>query len=450
MSEQIKIRKGLDIKLKGKAEKIYIKADPADSYAVKPTDFKAITPKLTVKVDHEVKAGSPLFYDKNNPDVQFTSPVSGKVIAINRGERRKILEIVVQPDAQITYEKFEVSEVVSMSRDDITGLLLKSGCWPYIRQRPYEIIANPAEKPKAIFISAFDSAPLAPDVDFIMKGSEAEFQTGINVLRKLTDGKVHLNINGKYPPSPVFSKVKGVQMNSVNGPHPAGNVGVQIHHIDPVFKGETVWHVKPQDVAIIGRLFEKGVYDASKIIALAGSEVLKPRYYKIISGANINSIVKDNITEGKNRFISGNALTGDKVEKEGHVGIYHNLVTVIPEGDYYEFMGWLNPGFGKYSKSRAFWSWLQPNKEYRINTNLKGGPRAYVVTGQYEQVLPMNIFPVQLIKSILVEDIDLMEKLGIYEVAEEDFALCEFVCTSKTEVQPIIRKGIDLMIKELS
>ncbi|NBC82067.1 MAG: Na(+)-translocating NADH-quinone reductase subunit A [Bacteroidetes bacterium] len=450
MSVQIKIRKGLDINLQGKAEKIYIKSEMAGSYAVKPINFKGITPKLTAKVDSKVKAGSPLFFDKNNPDVYFTSPVSGTVTSINRGERRKILEVVVKPDAQITYEKFDVSDVSGMSREDIVKTLLQSGCWPYIKQRPYDIIAKPEDKPKAIFISAFDSAPLAPDIDFIMKGSESEFQTGITALRKLTDGKIHLNVNGSYPPSPVFSKVKGVQLNTVTGPHPAGNVGVQIHHIDPLNKGETVWHLKPQDVAIIGRLFEKGVYDASKIVALAGSELLKPRYHKIISGANIASITRDNVKNSKNRYISGNTLTGDKIEQDGHIGFYHNLVTVIPEGDYYEFMGWAAPGFNKYSKSRAFWSWLRPDKEYKIDTNMKGGHRAYVVTGQYEQVLPMEIYPVQLIKSILVEDIDLMEKLGIYEVAEEDFALCEFVCTSKTEVQPIIRKGIDLMIKELS
>lgn len=450
MSKQIKIRKGLDINLKGKAEKIFIKNEMADSYAVKPTDFPGVTPKLAVKEDDTVKAGTPLFYDKYNPDIQFVSPVSGTVTAVNRGERRKILEVVVKPDASVEYKSFNKIDTQGQSRNEIIQSLLEGGCWPYIRQRPYATIANPADTPKAIFISAFDTAPLAPDVDFLVKGSEKDFQAGLNVLSKLTPGKVHLNVNGKYPAPPVFSQAKNVQVNSINGPHPAGNVGIQIHHIDPVNKGDIVWYVNPQDVAIIGRFAETGTYDVSKVVALAGSEVNKPRYYKIISGAAVASVIKDNTSENNNRIISGNVLTGTKVEQNGYIGFYDSLVSVIPEGDHYEFMGWAAPGFNKFSMSRAFWSWLNPGKEHALDTNLNGGRRAYVMTGQYERVLPMDIYPVQLIKSILVEDIDMMEKLGIYEVAEEDMALCEFVCTSKTEVQKILRDGINLMIKELS
>ena len=449
MSKVIKIRKGLDIKIKGKAEKIFMRAEPSELYAVKPVDFHNLIPKLTVKTGDEVKAGTPLFFDKNRPEVLFTSPVSGRVIAINRGERRQILEIVIKADPEIKYESFVTGDPVEMNVGEVRENILKSGLWPAIKQRPYDIIANPGDIPKAIFISAFDTAPLAPDYDFVVKGCEADFQRGINALSKLTIGKIHLNINDEYPASQVFTMARNVQINRFRGPHPAGNVGVQIHNIDPLNKGDIIWHVAPQDVITIGRLFEKGIYDASKVVALTGSEVIRPRYYKIRAGASIKNIVENNVTEGNNRFISGNVLTGNKISSDGFVGYYDSQITVIPEGDHYEFMGWAMPGFKKYSVSRSFWSWLMPDKEYRIDTNINGGQRTFVVTGEYERVFPMDIYPVQLIKSVLAKDIDLMEKLGIYEVAPEDFALCEFVCTSKIDVQSIIREGLDYMIKEM-
>lgn len=449
MSKVIKIRKGLDIKLKGKAEKIFMRPDPLDLYAVKPTDFHNLVPRLTVKTDDIVKAGTPLFFNKYQPEINLTSPVSGRVVAINRGERRQILQVVIQADAEIEYESFVKGEPSRMSVKDIKNNLLKSGLWPTIRQRPYDIIADPEDMPKAIFISAFDTAPLAPDYDFIAKDCEADFQTGIDALSKLTVGNVHVNINDEYPASQVFTETRNVQINKFRGPHPAGNVGIQIHHIDPLNKGDIVWYISPQDVITIGRLFDKGIYDASKVIALAGSEVLKPRYYKIIGGASIKNLIEDNIENGNNRFISGNALTGTKIAPDGFVGYYDSLITVIPEGDHYEFLGWAMPGFKKYSVSRSYWSWLMSNKEHKLDTNLNGGLRAFVITGEYEKVFPMDIYPVQLVKAILVKDIDLMEKLGIYEVAPEDFALCEFVCTSKIDVQNIIREGLDYMIKEM-
>lgn len=449
MSKVIKIRKGLDIKLKGKAEKIFMRPDPLDLYAVKPTDFHNLVPRLTVKTDDIVKAGTPLFFNKYKPEINLTSPVSGRVVAINRGERRQILQVVIQADAEIEYESFVKGEPSRMSVKDIKNNLLKSGLWPTIRQRPYDIIADPEDMPKAIFISAFDTAPLAPDYDFIAKDCEADFQTGIDALSKLTVGNVHVNINDEYPASQVFTETRNVQINKFRGPHPAGNVGIQIHHIDPLNKGDIVWYISPQDVITIGRLFDKGIYDASKVIALAGSEVLKPRYYKIIGGASIKNLIEDNIENGNNRFISGNALTGTKIAPDGFVGYYDSLITVIPEGDHYEFLGWAMPGFKKYSVSRSYWSWLMSNKEHKLDTNLNGGLRAFVITGEYEKVFPMDIYPVQLVKAILVKDIDLMEKLGIYEVAPEDFALCEFVCTSKIDVQNIIREGLDYMIKEM-
>ncbi|MDY6801374.1 MAG: Na(+)-translocating NADH-quinone reductase subunit A [Bacteroidota bacterium] len=451
MSNVIKIKKGLDIKLVGTAEKILKKAEQAETYAVKPTDFQGIRPKLLVKTGDKVKAGTPLFFDKFQPEVQFTSPVSGEVIEINRGERRMILEVVVKADPEIEYESFDVPDTKRLTRGEIIAVLQQSGLWPAIRQRPYSIIARADDIPKAIFISAFDSAPLAPDMDYIVKEYGDEFQQGIDILSKLTDGKIHLSLNAEYSPADTYTKLKGVDFHYFKGPHPAGNVGVQINKIDPINKGEVVWYTYPQEIIMIGRLFNKGIYDASKIIALTGSEVIHPKYYRIISGASIANLVKGNVTENKPlRYISGNVLTGSKIYSKGYVGYYDNMITVIPEGDYYEMLGWAKPGFNKFSASRAVLSWLIPGRKFKLDTNLHGGQRAYVMTGEYEKVFPMDIYPVQLIKAIMIEDIDLMEKLGIYEVAEEDFALCEYVCTSKTEVQSIIRKGLDLMRKEMS
>ncbi len=452
MSKVIKIRKGLNIRLEGQAEKIFYRPDHSETYAVKPTDFPGLTPKLAVQAGDRVLAGSPLFFDKYRPEVLFTSPVSGEVIAIRRGDRRVIQEVVVKPDAKIEYLNFDIIAPESATREAVAELMLKSGTWPCIRQRPYGIVANPTQKPKSIFVSGFDTAPLAPDLDFSVKGEDAAFNAGICALSKLTDGKVYLNLNPDYPASEVFRKCPKVEINYFTGPHPAGNVGVQIHHLDPISKGEVVWTVNPLDVIIIGRLFLKGIYDATKVVALAGSEVLKPKYYKIIGGASINPLIQNNVKQSgcTPRFISGNVLTGTQIAPDGHVGFYDNMVTVIPEGNHHEFMGWATPGLSKFSASRAFPSFLFPDRKYRLDTNLHGGERAFVLSGQYEKVVPMDIYPVHLIKAILAKDVERMEQLGIYEVVEEDLALCEFVCTSKIEVQSILREGIELIIKEMS
>ncbi|MFW5656396.1 MAG: Na(+)-translocating NADH-quinone reductase subunit A [Bacteroidota bacterium] len=450
MAKVVKIKKGLDIKLKGKADKILEKPDRAGLFALRPTDFKGLTPKLAVKEGQEVKVGSPLFFDKYNPDILFTSPVAGKVSAIVRGERRKILEVVVEAGKKDEYESFVKADPQSLDAKDIKENLLKSGLWPSIRQRPYNVIANPEDTPKFIYISTFDTAPLSPDMDYIFQDSEKSFQDGINALARLTKGKVRLGLNADFPPAKAFTEAKNVEQFQFSGPHPTGNPGIQIHHVDPINKGEVVWVVGPQDVVAIGRLFENGRYDASKTVALTGSEVLKPRYYKVTNGESIVNLVKDNVTSEKLRYISGNVLTGTRINADGYVGYYDSQITVIPEGDYYEFMGWAAPGVNKYSNNRSFLSWWASKDAYTLDTNMHGGKRAYVVTGEYESVLPMDIYPVQLIKSILVEDIDLMEKLGIYEVVEEDMALCEFVCTSKIEVQSILSRGLDMMKKEMS
>lgn len=447
MSKEIRIRKGVNIKLKGMAELVYAPAAPSASYSIKPIDFHGLVPKLVVKPGDEVKAGTVLFYDKYNEKIRFVSPVSGEIADIIRGEKRKLLEVRILPDKEVRYEQFNIADPLKLSGEEVKKALLYGGLWPAIRQRPYDVIANPDRTPKAIFISTFNSAPLAPDYDFVIHGQGESFQTGLNALSRLC-GKVHVNINSEVKTSGVFRNSKNVQLNFFAGPHPAGNIGVQIHHIDPLNKGEVVWFVNPQDVVAIGKYFREGRYDATRIVALTGSCVKKPKYYKTFSGACIKEFLKDNVESGHMRYISGNVLTGTKITPDGHIGFYDDQVTVIPEGDIPEFMGWLAPGFDKFSISRTFFSWLTPSKEYSLDTNLHGEERPFVMTGEYEKVFPMDIYPQQLLKAIIIGDIELMENLGIYEVAPEDFALCEFVCTSKIRAQEIVRKGLDFVQKE--
>ena len=450
MSKEIRLKKGLNINLAGEADKVYasIKTNDGQNYVVKPTDFHALTPKLNVKIGDKVKAGTSLFYDKDNNKINFCSPVSGEVLDILRGEKRRILEVIVKSDTEIIYESFPVALAEDLSREQIIEAMLKGGVWPFIRQMPYDIIANPTDMPKAIFISTFSSAPLSIDNDFALYGMDELFQKGLDYIVKLTKGKTHLNIDGNTNGSEIFTASKGVNINYISGPHPAGNVGVQIHHIDPINKGDIVWYLEPQDVLAIAKLFCEGKYDVSRIIALAGSQVLKPKYYRTIAGAPISNFLLENLNEGENRIISGDVLSGTKINIDGNLGFYDTTLTVIEEGNKQEFFGWILPGFDKFSASKTFLSWLNPSKKYKINSNMHGEERAYVVTGAYEKVLPMDIFPLQLIKTIMIEDIELMENLGIYEVSPKDFALCEFVCTSKIEVQSIIRKGLDLVRKE--
>jgi len=449
MSKHFKLKRGLDIRLKGAAETVLENASAPSTVALKPTDFPGLTPKLSAKVDAQVKAGDALFFDKYNPEIFFTSPVSGTVKAINRGERRKILEIVVEADGKNEFASFTKADPLKLSKEEILGQLLNSGLWPFIKQRPYGTLAKPSDQPKNIFISGFESSPLAPDYEFIFKNDVSSIQTGINALSKLTEGSVYLGLSGKVSNS-IFAGLKNVVANTFSGPHPAGNVGIQLHKVAPINKGEVVWTLSVQAVAYIGRLFEAGVVDLSKIIALTGSEVKAPKYYKTVHGAEIASIVKGKTKQETNeRIISGNVLTGKKVDTDSYLGFFAQQITVIPEGDHYEFMGWAAPGFGKFSASKTFFSSLLPKKEYTLDANLNGGERAFVMSGQYEKFLPMDILPVYLLKAILANDIDKMEQLGIYEVIEEDLALCEYACTSKIEVQDILRKGLETMVKEV-
>jgi Na+-transporting NADH:ubiquinone oxidoreductase subunit A len=451
MTEVIKIRKGLDIKMNGQAEQMYAKAPRAKTFAIKPVDWHGLTPKIIPKLCDVVKVGTPIFYDKYHPEIKFTSPVSGLLLSINRGERRRIIEVVIEDDGKDTAEKFLQGDPAKMTREQITENLLNSGLWPMIRQRPYTVIARPGTTPKSIFISAFDTAPLAPDYDFVLKDMEEDFQWGINVLKQLTDGKVHLNLDGRYPSVRTLSNIKGVEINRFKGPHPAGNVGVQIHRLDPINKGELVWVVQPQDVVAIGRLFKNGKYDPSVVVALTGSRVEKPLYFKTIRGSAVAPLLENHLKEGNNRVISGNVLNGKQIDAEkGFVGFLDSQVTVIPEGNYFEMFGWLMPGFKKFSAARSFASrWLMPNRHFDMDTNYHGGERAFVMTGEYEKVVPMDIYPVQLLKSIMVNDIDKMEQLGIYEVDEEDLALCEVICTSKIPVTKILREGLRSLRKEM-
>jgi Na+-transporting NADH:ubiquinone oxidoreductase subunit A len=452
MSKTVKISKGLDISLLGEAEKVKVDLEAPKTVAIKPADFHGLVPKIILKPGDSVKVGDVVFYDKYNESVKFVSPVSGTLKEIVRGEKRRILDVVLENDGKNESKKSNIGDLNSMSSEEVRELMLSSGLWPFLKQRPLDIIADPKIQPKAIFISAFDSAPLAPDFDFIIHGNDAEFQKGVDALSKLTTGKVHVTLNGKVPADDAFKNVKNAQVNKISGKHPAGNVGTQIHHIDPIDRGQYVFTVKPQDVVAIGRFFSTGEFDPTRIFAYTGSEATNRKYYRSIIGANLADLVKNNTAQENVRVISGNALTGDNVGKEGYLGFYDSQVTILPEGDEYKFFltkGWLGPGFDKFSSHRLFPTWLVKNKKFRLDTNLNGEERGFVVTGEMEKVLPFDILPMYLIKAIMTNDIDGMEQLGIYEVAPEDFALCEYVCTSKIAIQEKIREGLDIIQSEV-
>jgi Na+-transporting NADH:ubiquinone oxidoreductase subunit A len=447
MTNVIKIKKGLNIPLSGEAEKKIVSIDVQD-FAVKPTDFVDVFPKLYFKEGASVKAGTALFYDKNHPELQFTSPVSGVIEEVKRGAKRKILEIKIKSDGKNEAVEFPTKAISALTKDEIQETLLKSGAWVNIRQRPYKVIANPKDEPRDIFISTFDTAPLAPDTEFIFKDEMEAFQAGIDVLTKLTSGDVYLGIPDA---DSIFAKIKNAKIRIFKGLHPAGNVGIQIHHTKAVNKGEKIWVLQPQGVLVIGRLFLSGKYDVRKTIAVTGSEVDNPHYVQTFNGASLNEILSSFRLSPDTtvRYISGNVLTGERIEKNGYIGNFDQQITIVPEGNHYEFLGWAMPRFKKFSFSRSYFSWLFPKKQYAQDTNINGGERPFVVTGELEKVLPMDIYPMQLLKAIIVKDLDLMENLGIYEVDEEDFALCEFVDASKNNIQAIIRDGLDFVRNEM-
>lgn len=449
MSKDIKIKKGLNIRLKGGAEKTLSKAPRSRTFAIRPEDFHLITPKMVVKEGAKVQAGDVLFYAKANEAIKFVSPVSGVLKTIERGAKRVITELLIEADAQDTFKDFGKLDPASADAATLKELLLASGCWPFIKQRPYDVIARPDKTPKAIFVSGYTTAPLAADLDFTLQGKSEALQAAITALSKLTSGKVHVGVGGDGN-SP-FKGLSNCEIHTVKGPHPAGNVGTQIAKIDPVNKGETVWTVAAQDLVIIGELLLTGKFNAERVIALAGASVKQPKYYTTKIGAEVSTFVYDSgLVEDHSRVISGDVLTGKTISPKGHLGYYDNTVTIIPEGDDYEFFGWNKPVFNKISPSRALtFSWLTPKKKYDLDTNTNGEHRAFVVTGNYEEVFPLDIYPLQILKACMVKDLDQMEALGMYEVAPEDFSLTEFICVSKQPHQDIIREGLDLMYNEI-
>ncbi|MCI5663781.1 MAG: Na(+)-translocating NADH-quinone reductase subunit A [Mediterranea sp.] len=449
MANVIKLRKGLDINLKGKPAQEFMSVKEPGFYALIPDDFTGVKPKVVVKEQEYVMAGGPLFVDKNHPEVKFVSPVSGVVTSVERGERRKVLNIVVEAATEQDYEEFGKMDPAKMSGQQVKAALLNAGMFAFIRQRPYDVIADPTTEPKAIFVSAFDSAPLAPDFELALKGEEKNFQTGLDALSKMA--KTYLGISVKQQ-SAALTQAKNVTVTAFDGPHPAGNVGVQINHVAPIAKGETVWTLSGEAVLFIGRLMNTGRVDLTRTVAVTGSEVLNPAYCKLKVGALLTDVLKGKVTTGKDlRYISGNVLTGKQIAPNGFLGAFHNQVTVIPEGDENnELLGWIMPRFNQYSVNHSYFSWLMGKKEYAIDARIKGGERHMIMSGEYDRVFPMDIYPEYLVKAIIAGDIDRMEALGIYEVAPEDFALCEFVCSSKVEVQRIVRAGLDMLRAEMA
>ena len=449
MPKDIRIKKGLNVNLVGAAEQTTSKAVASNVYALNLDDFYGITPKMLLKEGAEIKAGEPLFYNKNYEQMMFASPVSGELVEIVRGARRRILTVKILADKEQEYHSSSAVDIDAASAADIKSFLLASGAWPFIKQRPYDIIANPDKTPKAIFVSGLATAPLAADVDYQLNGKEKEIQAAVTALGKLTPGKFHVGIAN--PSNSVFSGINGLTLHKVSGPHPAGLVGTQINKIDPVNKGEVVWTLNPQDLVIIGELLLTGKFNAERTIALAGSSVKAPKYYTTKIGAELSTFLyASGVKEDKFRVINGDVLTGAQTKPDGYLGFYNTTVTAIPEGDDYEFFGWNKPVFDKISSTRALtFSWLNPKKKYDLNTNTNGEHRAFVVTGRYEEVFPLDIYPLQLLKACMVKDLDEMEQLGLYEVAPEDFALTEFICISKQPHQQIIREGLDLLNKEI-
>lgn len=448
MAQEIKIKRGVDIVLEGVAEKVLTKAVAPADYALVPSDFTGVVPKLLVAAGDRVKVGSALFYDKERPEILFTSPVSGVVKEVVRGEKRKLLAVVVTSDGANESEVFPTLGVDS-SKDEIRTVLLQSGLWPALIARPFGFIADPNVTPRDIFVTGVDTAPLSADLNYLVQDQAEHISLAIAVLAKLTCGKVHLTL-ATDTTAGTLSKTKGVELHRIEGPHPAGNVGTQIAAIAPMAKGETVWTIGVQHLAMIGRLVATGKVDFQKVVALAGSEVKKPHYYKTVAGAALSSVLGDNLKRKEGvRLVNGNPLSGKQTCADGYVGFYNNEIVALPEGDYHEFLGWAMPRLGKFSLSKSYFSWLMPGKKYKLDTNLNGGERALVMNDVYNKVMPFDIYPVHLLKAIIAGDIDKMEQLGIYEVVEEDFALCEFVCPSKVEWQSILRDGINKMVKEL-
>ncbi len=444
MHKQIKISRGLNINLKGKPVHKIADAPRSERYAVKPVEFYGINPRLTVKPGEHVNAGEPLFYHKYLDRIKFTAPVSGVIEDIIRGKKRKILKIIIKADDKDTFKSFKVNKPEKLSREQILDLLLKSGLFATIKQRPYDVIANPDDQPKAVFISAYDSAPLGVDYAFALKNKMKAFESGLKTVKKLTEGKVYLIVNGETATD--FDKLTDVEIIKAFGPHPVGNVSVSIEKFEPIGKGDRIWTINPADVALIGEFFETGHYNPVRTVALAGSQVKEPMYYNIKAGAYLGDFLKDKLKDDDVRIISGNVLTGANITKDKFLNFYDNEITVIPLGNKPRFMGWM-PFFGKNRKS--FYNFGLTPKELDLDASLYGEERAFVMTEEFESVMPLDIYPVHLLKAALTGDVEKMEQLGILEVAPEDFALLDYISSSKIDTQELIRKGLDIMQVEM-
>jgi Na+-transporting NADH:ubiquinone oxidoreductase subunit A len=441
------LKKGFDIPLSGEAKGAPSAVQVA-RFAIRPGDFHGMSPipKLTVEVGSEVMAGDVLFFDKKRPEVMYVSPVSGEVVEVNRADKRAISEVIILADKKIKYKKFKTPELSKASRDELVGFMASTGLWTLINERPFDVVPSMEAIPANIFISTFDTAPLAPDQNLVISGNEPAFQMGLDVLSKLTSGKVHLGLDarGAKAPAAAFTDAAGVEKNWFSGPHPAGNVGVQIHHVAPIKGADKVWTVTVQEVISIGQMFLTGEYHADRIVALTGAELSKPSYVKTYQGASLGDLLKGNCQADNLRIVSGDVLSGKQSYEGGFLGFHDDQVTVLVEGNDYELFGWLLPIAPRPSISGTIPSYGKDHK-FEANTNTHGEKRAFVVTGQYESVLPMDIYPQHLLKAIMTNDIEKMEGLGLTELTEEDVALCEFVCTSKNQIQSILREGLEVL-----
>jgi len=471
-AEIIHLNKGFDINLAGKAKEESIERVMVSHYIIKPTDFLGMSPipKVLVEVGGTVKAGDPLFYDKKRPEIIYCAPVSGELTEIRRGEKRLINAIVILADKEVQYKKTELQVGSDSKREEIVSVMTQNGLWPYLRQRPYDMVPEPLSTPNAIFLSTFDTAPLSPNLNLAVAGKEDAFLKGIEILTKLSGSQVHLGLSANQS-KPADAYLKAAEMNGVsshwfNGPHPAGNVGIQMHHTAPVLPGTQMWYTDVHGVIVIGQFFLHGIYDTERVVALTGSVLSNPRYVKVHQGATVQQLLEDMSSDfemkaswvkkdGKNvqenveqrvmRIISGDVLSGKQIERSGSLGFYDDQITVVKEGNYYEMFGWLLPQTSHPTQSRTFTSAAFSDLEFEADTNTNGEKRAFVMTGEYESVLPMDIYPQHLFRAIMCNDLEKMEGLGILELGEEDVALCEYVCTSKQPLQAMLREGLETM-----
>ncbi len=453
MANVIKLKKGLNINLEGTPEEKFVSVKQATKVTLVPDDFVMCTPKIVAKAGDAVKAGDIIFNDKQYPEIKFVSPVSGTLEEVVRGDRRKVLGIVIANDGKGTSAELPVIDPATASADQIKEAMLNGGVWPFLTERPYGVLANPAIQPRDIFVNCIQTAPLAPRLKVLMEGNEADFNRGLQALTKLTAGKVYCSFKEgcKFMPKVTVAGVEKVEFTAI---HPAGNVGVQINHIKPINKGEKVWTVNAQDLVVIGRILA-GKADFTRIISIAGSEIVAPAYAKVQAGQSLSEILEGKVkhTDYNQRVINGNVLTGEKAAKDAALNFKGDTVTVIPEGDTTdEMLGWITPGLNRYSTSNtglAGLFGLFKSKKWNLDARLKGGPRALIESGKWEEVFPMDIYPEHLYKAALAFNIDQMEALGIYEVLPEDLALCEFVCSSKTPVQQVISDALVKLRKEM-